>query len=947
MTVVLRSQKTTALTFEEMDGNFTDINSRTTALESNYIKTLNGQTATNSSLTLTTDNIAEAASATNIWYTDARARASISITDAGGDGSLSYNSTTGVLTYTGPSASEVRAHISATSATGVTYTAGTGIISLASIPNSSITNSTITFAGDATTDAVSLGETITFTGGEGIDTSVTANVLTINAEVATASNLGVASFSSDHFSIGSGAVTLVANGVDDTLIDFGTGTNQVSTADLPEQTNLYYTDARVLTKINATSVDALSDVDTSSVAPSNNQVLTWSSSDSEWIPATPPGAAGGESNTISSVGSGSSVFKQKTGTEFELKSIIGGTNISAVGNTNDVTLNLDATPSVTGLTIANGGNIGSVGDTDAIAIASDGVVTMDQIPVFSAGINVSGGTIAGTLATAAQTSITSIGILAANLQLASTKDIVLKGASFDTTVSATAPTSARSIVIPDVSGTVITTGNLSGITEVGTISGTINVGSLASLDGGINVNDDFTVNTDGNVVTSGTLIVTNSITANSLVVDGITINDNNITTNSSNANLVLITSGTGVVEVDSQIDMNSNKIVNLTDPTSNQEAATKAYVDTAVSSLSSSSITVLDTNVAITDTGTNGQVLTTIDGVARITTAAAQTTFTHPVAMSSNKITGIADPGAAQDAATKAYVDSEVSAISTTSIAQNNTNITVTDGGTGSIVATVDATAVATIAAAGITLNSGAFVGALTGDVTTDGINITDNNISTTRSNDDINMIPNGTGKVQVVGNISAATFIGAFTGDVTGTADAATTVTLADESTDATCFPTFSTAATGDQALKTDSVLTYNSSNGTLGATTFSGVATSAQYADLAEMYVPDAEYPAGTVVSIGGGAEITFCNQVNTVAGVISTNPAYLMNSALENGAPVALVGRVPVRVVGSVLKGQMVYADLNGVASATATGGKVGIALETNEETGEKLIECMLKA
>jgi hypothetical protein len=509
---------------------------------------------------------------------------------------------------------------------------------------------------------------------------------------------------------------------------------------------------------------------------------------------------------------------------------------------------------------------------------------MDQIPVFSAGINVSGGTIAGTLATAAQTSITSIGILAANLQLASTKDIVLKGASFDTTVSATAPTSARSIVIPDVSGTVITTGNLSGITEVGTISGTINVGSLASLDGGINVNDDFTVNTDGNVVTSGTLIVTNSITANSLVVDGITINDNNITTNSSNANLVLITSGTGVVEVDSQIDMNSNKIVNLTDPTSNQEAATKAYVDTAVSSLSSSSITVLDTNVAITDTGTNGQVLTTIDGVARITTAAAQTTFTHPVAMSSNKITGIADPGAAQDAATKAYVDSEVSAISTTSIAQNNTNITVTDGGTGSIVATVDATAVATIAAAGITLNSGAFVGALTGDVTTDGINITDNNISTTRSNDDINMIPNGTGKVQVVGNIAA---------------------------------------------------------------TVFQGVATSAQYADLAEMYVPDAEYPAGTVVSIGGGAEITFCNQVNTVAGVISTNPAYLMNSALENGAPVALVGRVPVRVVGSVLKGQMVYADLNGVASATATGGKVGIALETNEETGEKLIECMLKA
>jgi hypothetical protein len=64
------------------------------------------------------------------------------------------------------------------------------------------------------------------------------------------------------------------------------------------------------------------------------------------------------------------------------------------------------------LVIPNDGNIGSVGDTDAIDIDSNGVVTMNQIPVFSAGINVSGGTIAGTLATAAQTNITSVGALA-------------------------------------------------------------------------------------------------------------------------------------------------------------------------------------------------------------------------------------------------------------------------------------------------------------------------------------------------------------------------------------------------------------------------------------------------------------------------------------------------------------------------------------------------------
>ena len=73
--------------------------------------------------------------------------------------------------------------------------------------------------------------------------------------------------------------------------------------------------------------------------------------------------------------------------------------------------------------IPNGSHIGSAGDRDSIAIASDGVVTMNQIPVFSAGINVSGGSIAGTLATAAQTNITSLGTLTA----LTVDDVVING----------------------------------------------------------------------------------------------------------------------------------------------------------------------------------------------------------------------------------------------------------------------------------------------------------------------------------------------------------------------------------------------------------------------------------------------------------------------------------------------------------------------------------------
>ena len=67
-----------------------------------------------------TDAVTEGS--TNLYYTDARARAAISVTDSGGDGSLSYNNTTGVITYTGPSASDVRAHFSA--GTGITITSG-------------------------------------------------------------------------------------------------------------------------------------------------------------------------------------------------------------------------------------------------------------------------------------------------------------------------------------------------------------------------------------------------------------------------------------------------------------------------------------------------------------------------------------------------------------------------------------------------------------------------------------------------------------------------------------------------------------------------------------------------------------------------------------------------------------------------------------------------------
>ena len=104
------------------------------------------------------------------------------------------------------------------------------------------------------------------------------------------------------------------------------------------------------------------------------------------------------------------------------------------------------------LAIPNGGTIGSASDTDSITISSGGVVTMDQIPVFSAGINVSGGTIAGTLATAAQGNVTSLGTLTAltvDDVAINGKVVTMTGSSSDTAVFTAGTNGTLSIVTTD------------------------------------------------------------------------------------------------------------------------------------------------------------------------------------------------------------------------------------------------------------------------------------------------------------------------------------------------------------------------------------------------------------------------------------------------------------------------------------------------------------------
>jgi hypothetical protein len=138
---------------------------------------------------------------------------------------------------------------------------------------------------------------------------------------------------------------------------------------------------------------------------------------------------------------------------------------------------------------------------------------------------------------------------------------------------------------------------------------------------------------------------------------------------------------------------------------------------------------------------------------------------------------------------------------------------------------------------------------------------------------------------------------------------------------------------------------LSYVPSTRTLTTTIFSGTATTARYADLAENYAADAYYEPGTTLIFGGNNEVTLANDAMStkVAGVVSTNPAYLMNNELdaEYVVSVALQGRVPAKIVGPVGKGDLLVSAAGGNLTACNTpviGSIVGKSLENFTATSE---------
>ena len=361
------------------------------------------------------------------------------------------------------------------------------------------------------------------------------------------------------------------------------------------------------------------------------------------------------------------------------------------------------------------------------------------------------------------------------------------------------------------------------------------------------------------------------------------------------------------------------------------------------------------------------------------------------ISASANTITGgtTSAPSGDGDFANKKYVDDSVAAFSSNAISQNNSNVTVTDSGTGKVEVTADGTEVADFAVAATTITA-------TGNINlTAGADVAvPNNIGVLfgtggekieSDGTDLTVTSTGLCTITATGNtvITNNALISGnlvLTGDLTvngsTTTVSSTNTTIADNlielntgisasSNDAGII--IERGSTGNNAAivwdesadKFAMGLTTSTAADKSGGITVSvgtllanleGTATAAQYSDVAERFASDSAYAPGTVVALGGAEEITQVNEEasDEVFGVVSSldQAAFKMNDAAgnDNTHPyIAMTGRVDVKVIGTVNKGdRLISASVPGYAKAAIKSectafNVIGRALTNKTTTG----------
>lgn len=341
--------------------------------------------------------------------------------------------------------------------------------------------------------------------------------------------------------------------------------------------------------------------------------------------------------------------------------------------------------------------------------------------------------------------------------------------------------------------------------------------------------------------------------------------------------------------------------------------ATVAYVDNAISSLSANSIT--DGTSSVTIIATNGNIRANVGGSTVQLLSSGGANVTGYVTATGNVTGGNLNTDSV------IIGNGPISGVTTLS-ASGNANVG--NLGAATVVATTLTGTLSTAAQTNITS-----VGTLTSLAVTG--NISGGNLSGT----------------SIVGTLTTAaqtniTSVGTLTSlTSSGNIQGANVIATADVFT--------------PEIVKTGSNGAGNIGQSNNTFNTVFAKATSAQYADVAECYLADCDYPTGTVLVFGGSQEVTQSqiDHTTAIAGTVSDQPAYVMNSGLtgEHVATVALLGRVPVRVIGTIRPGDLLVAsELPGIATSLVRnryqpGCVIGKALESYDSEREGRIEAVV--
>ena len=256
----------------------------------------------------------------NQYFTNSRARGAVSVTDSGGDGSLAYNSSTGVITYTGPSASEARAHFSVASGSGLSYNAGTGEFGTSSIPNAQLANSAVTIGGTS----VSLGATQgTFTGLTSLTSTTLIGTTLVSGTVDAANAISIAS----------GNITFEGSTADanETILTAADASGGDKTLTLPNETGTILTTASSIANGNLANASLTVGSTSISLGGTATTIAGLSSLTSTTLVGTTLISGSADAANSIKLVSGTLVFEGSTANDFE-------TTISVTDPTADRTI---------------------------------------------------------------------------------------------------------------------------------------------------------------------------------------------------------------------------------------------------------------------------------------------------------------------------------------------------------------------------------------------------------------------------------------------------------------------------------------------------------------------------------------------------------------------------------------------------------------------------------